>query len=46
MTIENIKQLMDDFDIAALLPDIMGMMNGIVLIARIALFAVPLLLLG
>ena len=46
MTIENIKQLMDDFDIAALLPDIMGMMNGIVLIARIALFAGPLLLLG
>ena len=46
MTIENIKQLMDDFDIAALLPDIMDMMNGIVLIAGIALYAVPLILLG
>lgn len=46
MTIENIKQLMDNFDIAALLPDITEMMNGIVLIARFALYAVPLILLG
>lgn len=45
MNIENIKQLMDNLDIAALLPDIMDMMNTIVLIARIAMFAVPLLLL-
>ena len=46
MSIENIKQLMDNLDISALLPDIMDMMNTIVLIARIAMFAVPLLLLG
>lgn len=46
MNIENIKQLMDNLDIAALLPDIMDMMNGIVLLARIALFATPLILLG
>ena len=46
MTIENIKQIMDNFDIAQLLPDIMGMMNVIVLLARIALFAVPLAMLG
>ena len=46
MTIENIKQLMDDFDIAALLPDIVDIVNGIVQFARIALFAVPLILLG
>lgn len=46
MSIENIKQLMDNLDIAALLPDIMDMMNAIVLIARIAMFAVPLLLLS
>lgn len=46
MNIENIKQLMDNLDIAALLPDIMEVMNGIVLLARIALFATPLILLG
>ena len=46
MTIENIKQLMDDFDIAALLPDIVDIVNRIVQFARIALFAVPLILLG
>ena len=46
MTIENIKQLMDGLDIAALLPDIMDIMNGIALLAQIALFLVPLILLG
>lgn len=46
MTIDNIKQLMDNFDFATLLPDIMSVMNGIITIARIALFIVPLLLLG
>lgn len=46
MTIENIKQLMDNFDFAMLLPDIMSVMNGIITIARIALFIGPLLLLG
>ena len=46
MTIENIKQLMDGMDIAALLPDIMDIMNGIALLAQIALFLAPLILLG
>ena len=46
MTIENIKQLMDGLDIAALLPDIMDIMNGIALLAQIALFLAPLILLG
>jgi hypothetical protein len=46
MTIENIKQLMDNFDLASLLPDIISIVNGIITIARIALFAAPLLLLG
>jgi uncharacterized membrane protein len=46
MTIENIKQLMDGLDIAALLPDIMEIMNGIALLTQIALFLVPLILLG
>ena len=46
MTIENIKQLMDNFDFATLLPDIMNLMNGIITFAYIALFASPLLLLG
>ena len=32
MTIENIKQLMDDFDLAAILPDIMSIVNGIIFI--------------
>ena len=46
MTIENIKQLMDGLDIAALLPDIMEIMNGIALLTQIALFLAPLILLG
>ena len=46
MTIENIKQLMDGIDIAALLPDIMDIMNGIALLTQIALFLAPLILLG
>ena len=46
MTIENIKQLMDDFDISALLPDIMTLINWIIQLSRIALFAVPVVLLG
>ena len=46
MTIENIKQLMDGLDIAALLPDIMDIMNGIALLTQIALFLAPLILLG
>ena len=46
MTIENIKQLMDNLDIAALLPDIMSVMNGLVFLAQIALFATPLAMLG
>ena len=46
MTIENIKQLMDGLDIAALLPDIMDIINGIALLAQIALFLAPLILLG
>ena len=46
MTIENIKPLMDGLDIAALLPDIMDIMNGIALLAQIALFLAPLILLG
>ena len=46
MTIENIKPLMDDLDIAALLPDIMEMMNLIVFLARIGLFAAPVAILA
>ena len=46
MTIENIKQLMDNLDIAALLPDIMSVMNGLVFLAQIALLATPLAMLG
>ena len=46
MTIENIKQLMDGLDIAALLPDIMEIVNGIALLTQIALFLTPLILLG
>jgi hypothetical protein len=46
MSIENIKQLMDNFDIANLLPDIITIVNGIILLGRVALVAVPLLLLG
>ena len=46
MSIDNIKQLMDDFDLAAILPSIMRIVNGIIFIARVALFATPLLLLG
>lgn len=46
MTIENIKQLMDDFDLAAILPDIMSIVNGIIFIARIALFTTPMVLFG
>jgi hypothetical protein len=46
MTIENIKQLMDNLDITALLPDIMSVMNGLVFLAQIALFATPLAMLG
>ena len=45
MSIENIKQLMDDFDLAKLLPDIMSIVNGIIIFARIALYAAPVLLL-
>ena len=46
MNIENIKQLMDGLDIASLLPDIMDMVNFFVLLARIGLFATPVILLG
>ena len=45
MNIENIKQLMDGLDIASLLPDIMDMVNFFVLLARIGLFATPLIML-
>ena len=37
MSIENIKQLMDNFDIANLLPDIITIVNGIILLGRVAL---------
>ena len=46
MNIENIKQLMDNFDIATLLPDIIDLMNFLVIVARIGLFATPLILMG
>lgn len=46
MTIENIKQLMDGLDIAALLPDIMKIINGAAWLAQILLFVAPLILLG
>ena len=46
MNIENIKQLMDNLDIASLLPDIMDIVNGIVFLAKIALYLPPLILLG
>ena len=45
MTIENIKQLMDDFDLASLLPDIMTIVDAVVKVGRVALFVAPILLL-
>ncbi len=44
--IENIKQIMDDFDLAALFPEITDVMSAITVFARLAVMAGPLLLLG
>ncbi len=44
--IENIKQIMDEFDLAALFPEITDVMSAITVFARLAVMAGPLILLG